>query len=56
MFKMDTFKLFAKLPYIFSQIKSLGLTSYSFYFFILPLDKVEDDTKAIMSMSVGGGD
>lgn len=46
----------ANLPYIFSQIKSLGLTSYSFYFFILPLDKVEDDTKAIMSMSVGGGD
>ncbi len=46
----------ANLPYIFSQIKSLSLNAYSFYFFILPLDKVENDTKAIMSMSVGGGD
>lgn len=46
----------ANLPYIISQIVTLGLNAYSFYFFILPLDKVEDDTKAIMSMSVGGGD
>jgi len=46
----------SSLPYIFSQITALGLLSYSFYFFILPLDKVDDDTKAIMSMSVGGGD
>ncbi|MDD4157461.1 MAG: SAVED domain-containing protein, partial [Candidatus Cloacimonetes bacterium] len=53
--QMDT-DIKANLPYIFSQIKSLGLAAYSFYFFILPLDKVEDDTKAIMSMSVGGGD
>lgn len=53
--QMDT-DIKANLPYIYSQIKSLGLSTYSFYFFILPLDKVEDDTKAIMSMSVGGGD
>ncbi len=46
----------ANLPYIISQIITLGLNAYSFYLFILPLDKVEDDTKAIMSMSVGGGD
>jgi hypothetical protein len=45
----------ANLSYIFSQITLLGLNAYSFYFFILPLDKIEDDTKAIMSMSVGGG-
>jgi len=43
------------LSYIISQITTLGLTAYSFYLFILPLDKVEEDTKAIISMSVGGG-
>ncbi len=46
----------ANLPYLISQISSLGLANYSFYFFILPLDKVEDDTKKIMELSVGGGD
>jgi len=46
----------ANLPYLFSQISSLGLAGYSFYFFILPLDKVEDDTQKIMTLSVGGGD
>lgn len=45
----------AILPYILSQINRLGLNAYSFYLFILPLDKVETDTKAILSMSIGGG-
>ncbi len=52
--KMDT-DIKANLPYLNSQITTLGLAAYSFYLFILPLDKVEDDTKVIMSMSVGGG-
>lgn len=45
----------SNLPYILSEIKRLGLNAYSFYLFILPLDKVEADTKAILSMSIGGG-
>lgn len=46
----------ANLAYMISQITKHGLATHSFYLFILPLDKVDDDTKAIMSMSVGGGD
>jgi hypothetical protein len=46
----------SNLTYILSQISKLELSAYSFYFFILPLDKVNEDTKTIMSESVGGGD
>lgn len=44
------------IPYIESQISALGLNSYSFYLFVLPLDDVTNDTKAIMTTSIGGGD
>lgn len=44
------------IPYIKSQISALGLNSYSFYLFVLPLEDVTNDTKAIMTTSIGGGD
>ena len=44
------------IPYIKSQISALGLDAYSFYLFVLPLDNVANDTKAIMTTSIGGGD
>lgn len=53
--KMDS-DIKANLSYIISQITKHDLSTYSFYLFILPLDQVDNDTKAIMSMSVGGGD
>lgn len=53
--KMDS-DITSAIPYIISKINTLGLSRYSFYLFILPLDKVEDDTRSIISMSVGGGD
>lgn len=53
--KMDS-DITSAIPYIINKINILGLSHHSFYLFILPLDKVEDDTRAIISMSVGGGD
>lgn len=43
------------IPYIESQIFAHGLSAYSFYLFVLPLDNVTNDTKAIMTASIGGG-
>ena len=42
------------IPYIQSQINSLGLSSYSFYFYVLPLINAEDDKNVIMNSSLGG--
>ena len=44
------------IPYIKEKISELGLDAYSFYLFVLPLDNVENDTKSIMTTSIGGGD
>lgn len=42
------------IPYIQSQIKSLGLDNYSFYFYVLPLINAEEDKNIIMDGSLGG--
>ena len=42
------------IPYIQNQIKILGLDSYSFYFYVLPLIDAEKDKNIIMDGSLGG--
>lgn len=42
------------IPYIQSQIKTLDLDSYSFYFYVLPLIDAEQDKNVIMDGSLGG--
>lgn len=44
------------IAYIKTKIDELGLNSYSFYLFILPLDDVTEDSKQIMTNSIGGGE
>jgi len=41
------------IPYIQSKISTLGLSGYSFYFYVLPLIDAEDDKDTIMNSSLG---
>jgi hypothetical protein len=41
------------IPYIQSKISTLGLSAYSFYFYVLPLIDAEDDKDTIMNSSLG---
>lgn len=43
------------LAYMKSKIDALGLSDYSFYFFVLPLNDATADAKSILSPFTGGG-
>lgn len=52
--KMDI-DIQSAIPYIQQKINDLGLTVYSFYLFVLPLDNAEVDAKKILESSMNGG-
>ena len=43
------------IPYIRQKINDLGLSAYSFYLFVLPLDNAETDAEKILKSSMNGG-
>ena len=53
--KMDT-DIQNAIPYIQQKINDLGLSAYSFYLFVLPLDHAEVDAEKILESSINGGD